>query len=265
MRGISEIPLRGEVDFLRRHNNRVLSRQKRIKSIKIKGAHLVLVFFLLVLTALATYSLAKFLLTWDRLNIGSYQLINSPNYRSAQLERILKKYDGNILSLNFGELRKELLDLKEVKDVAISRKLPSTVEIRFHLRKPVFQKKDSRGYQILDDEGVVLSESKRASGKLITMKNISRKNQDKLYPLLKELKSVSYPIEYIGYNRTYGVQLKLSGMEEIFYPGEMDYARKIGQYMKLRKKLKQRYSSIRKVDLRFNDRFYFEFDGEEKN
>lgn len=257
--------LRGETEFLRKHNSRILQKQKRIRTIQIKGLHIFFIFLLLGTAAFTAYKIGKFILTWEKLNIRTFVLFNKPTFKINELESTLKQYHGNILTMSFSELREKLLKFKEIKDVSISRILPSTIEVRFILRKPVFQVAFNNKYNIIDSQGVVLYTSKKSSDHLINIRNIDRGELEELNPHLPELSRIKDFIDYVTLKKPYGVTLKLKGRREIFYPGETDFADKINLYLKVSKRPLLKKYRIKTVDLRFEDRFYFEYQTEVRN
>lgn len=260
-----ETGFRGETDFFRRQNNKIIRKQKKIRSIRLKGAHLFFIFFLLLSAAFAAYKIGIFVLTWEKLNIKAFVLIDKPSFKTAELEKILKQFNGNILTLSFKDLREKLLTLKEVKDVSLSRKLPSTIEIHFILREPVFQVAFNGKYNIIDNEGVVLYTSNKSKKDLITIRHIKPAQFGTIAPYLGELRRIENSILYVSLRKPYGVALKLKGQKEIFYPGEEDFAGKINYYLKLRRRHLRGKYNIKSVDLRFKDRFYFEYVTEVNN
>lgn len=265
MKELSGIRLKGEADFLRRYNNKVLNREKRITSIKIKGLHIFFIFVLLGAIGFVAYKAGKFILTWEKLNIKSFKLINVPKFESKKVENILKNYEGNILSLDLKGLRKELMTLKQVKDVSLSRKLLSTIEIRFVLRRPVFQVMINNMFNLIDDEGEILHSTKKKREGLITIKNIKLGELEKVVPYLPKLNRIKDSIDFISFKMPYGVLIKLKGIREVFYPGDSNFVDKINYYLRLRKTQLIRNHRIKCVDLRFKDRFYLEFEKEVKN
>jgi len=249
MSGISSIGLKGESEFFRRHNNRLLSKQKKIKSIKLKGFHLVL-------------------MTWEKFKVKSFKLVNSPGLETKELKKILTGYSTNIFSLNMAELKKELLTLREVKDVTLSRKLPATIEIGFFLREPVFQvlisKKGGGKFDLVDEEGIVLLTGAVRQKNLVTIKSNRRDDWNKILPYLAELDRLRHVIDYVSIEEPYGIALKLKGIGEIFYPGESDFAYKINYYLKLKRMPLLRKYRVKHVDLRFKDRFYLEYENDKE-
>lgn len=264
-RAVSTTGLRGETEFLRRYNNRVIKKQKKIRTIRVKGLHIFLTFLVLGAAAFAAYHIAVFVLTWEKLNVKNYVLIDKPTFRSAEVEQELKQFKGNILTINFSQIRQKMLAFNEVKDVFLSRKLPSTVEIRFILRKPVFQVAINGNYNIMDMEGVILHTVNESSNQLIAIKDIEKDDLEDLVPYLTELHRIRESIEYVSLKKPYGILLKLKGLNEIFYPGESDFAKKINYYLDLRKRPLLKNYLVTSVDLRFKDRFYFEFQNENEN
>ena len=262
MSRLSGIGLRGEADFLRRQNNQILSRQKRIKTLKVKGLHVFIVLVVFVVTGFAAFKAGKFFLTWEKLNIKSFKLINGPMYESEKLRGILKTHNGNIMSLNLNHLRKDLLKLNEIKDVSISRRLPSTLEIRFELRKPVFQIYNQGSYKVIDNDGVVLFQSKQKHKELITIKEVNLEKLDLLIPFFSEISQLRGSLDYVTYREPYGVILKLRNIPEFYYPGEMRYVQKINYFLKLRANPVLKANKIINVDLRFNNRIYLEYEEE---
>jgi len=265
MRQASSIGLRREMDFFRRHNTRDISRKKKIKTIKLKGLHLILICILLLLIGITIYMSARFVLSWDQLNVKTVRLVNSPQYGKAKVKQLLTYFRGNILSLSLDHLKRKLININEVKDVSITRILPSTVEIRFALRKPAFQVYLNKRYHLIDMEGVSLYTRQRPRAGLMTIKGVKKQELEAIIPYFGELIKIKGSLEYIGYKQPYGVMVKLKGMEEKFYPGEQNYAEKINYFLKVKKLLALNKHRIKKVDLRFANRFYLEFDKEVVN
>lgn len=264
MRELTGIGLRSEADFLRRSNNRTLSRQKRIKIIKLKGVHVFFIFATLVALALFISKTGRFLMTWEKLNIQSFNLVNCPPYHDEEVKTIIRHYRGNIISFNFDQLRKELLELKEVKSVSLSKKLPSTIEVCFELRKPMFQVEGSHTYNVYDEDGVLLYTSKKRDGGLFTAKGAEGPDLTQLNSLMPELRRIKDKIDYIDLERPDSVMVKLKGFREVFIPGESAFVDKIIQYLKMKEKMPGNLKGkiVKRVDLRFENRFYLEFEEE---
>ncbi len=264
MRELTGIGLHSEADFLRKSNNRTLSRQKRIKIIKLKGVHIFFIFTLLVFLAFFISKTGRFLMTWDKLDIQSFNLVNCPEYLKAKVEGIVHHYRGNIIGFNFDQLRDELIDLGEVKNVSLSKKLPSTIEVCFELRQPIFQVKSAHNYKVYDEEGAFLFNRKKRMPDLFTAIGADGPELTQIRPLIPELQRIKSAIDYIDLERPDMVMVKLKGFSEVFIPGESEFVDKIVLYLKLKKKMPKKLKGkiVKQVDLRFENRFYLEFEEE---
>ncbi|MEN8222634.1 MAG: FtsQ-type POTRA domain-containing protein [Acidobacteriota bacterium] len=251
-----------EIEFLRKNNNRAVNRQKKIRTIKIRSLHVVLIISLFLISGYAAYSVGKFMTGWEKLDIRSFQLINTPAFKNNRMKQIIKKYGGNILTLNTTKLREELLGIKEIEDVSISRKLPSIVEVRLKLRQPSFQFLYKGKYNIIDKSGIILSENVKKLAGVLVIRDITPSDLDDIFPGLSGLIDKRDIIEYISFKEPYGTALKLKGTSEIFYTGNEIDLEKLRTYLKIRKQLGYTESAIKSVDLRFRDRFYLEFEKE---
>ena len=251
-----------EIEFLRKNNNRVVNRQKKIRSIKIRSLHVFLIIVLFLMSGYAAYTIGRFMTGWEKLDIRSFKLINAPVFRNNKVREILKKYGGNILTLNTTNLSNELMEIKEINEVSISRKLPSTVEVRLSLRQPAFQFLYKGKYNVIDKNGVILSETGRKMDGIMVIRDIKPSDLKDIFPGVSGLIGKRNIIEYISFREPYGTALKLKGTSEIFYTGNKVDLKKLKQYLKIRKKLGYNEKTIKSVDLRFKNRFYLEFDKE---
>ena len=251
-----------EIEFLRKNNNRVVNRQKKIRSIKIRSLHVFLIIVLFLMSGYAAYTVGRFMTGWEKLDIRSFKLINAPVFKNNKVRKILKKYGGNILTLNTTNLRNELMEIKEINEVSISRKLPSTVEVRLSLRQPAFQFLYKGKYNVIDKNGVILSETGKKMDGIMVIRDIEPSDLKDIFPGISSLIDKRSIIEYISFREPYGTALKLKGTSEIFYTGNKVDLKKLKQYLKIRKKLGYNEKTIKSVDLRFKNRFYLEFEKE---
>ncbi|MCX6580839.1 MAG: FtsQ-type POTRA domain-containing protein [Candidatus Aminicenantes bacterium] len=261
------LALRSETDYLRRQNNLLIRKQKKLRSIKIKGIHLLFILTVLSFIAFTIFKTAQFILTWDKLGVKYFQVTDCPGPVSIQVNKVLDRHRGNnILTLSIDALRAQLAGIPEIKDVSVSRNLPSTVAVQLMLREPVFQvETPGEGkYTVMDKEGVVLYRRAEKKDELFTVKNTPGDRVQKILPYLSRLQDIKNYIEYVGFLEPYGLMMKLTQVNEIFYPGEIDFAEKIDYYLKLRNKLNLSECIIKSVDLRFEDRFYLEYEEQEQ-
>jgi cell division septal protein FtsQ len=258
MNDIRGSSLKFEAEFFRKSNNLVLTREKKIRSIQMRTAHILVLLFLTLLVGFTVYKTAVFLLEWDTLQVHSFRLRRQPIFAKEKVWGILNRSAGNILTLNLGELRAQLLRLPEIEDVAISRILPDTVEIGFTLRQPHFYLVKNGVFQLLDAGGLVLGEQGTMPTGLIPIHGSDGSVLMQIAALTQELLPLRDKIEYVAYHEPYGIELKLLAGPEVFYPGENGFLKKINRYYKIKPHLVLNGSLIRYVDLRIAGRIYFE-------
>jgi cell division septal protein FtsQ len=247
-----------KLEFLR-HNNKVIKRNRKIKEIRLKGVHIILIIMIFSLIAVGIFYFGKFIMTWKKLNINTYILENSSHINQNQIKDILMQYRGNILGANLGKMRGELMDIGQVKDVSINRLLPSSIKISFTKRIPILQFKFNKKWSIIDKEGVILDCGKDIDNNLLIVRGVSKNNIEELIPYVDEFKSIKDKIEYISIKKPFGILLKLKGDNIKVFPGVKDFKKKIGYFFKLRKKEVLKYMKIISIDMRFEDRIYFEY------
>jgi len=263
MREISTTAIHGEAELFRRMNSISLGRSKRIKTIRVRGTHVLLILALVSLVGFLVFQAGHFLLTWDRLEVKSFKLVNPPKIDGKALQQILADYRGNILSFQVEQLQQTLMKMPQVKDVAVYRRLPDVVEIRFSLRKPVLQFKKESSIWYYDEEGNQLYEAGEFRDDLITCQGLTEKDMIRIGKLTRQIVPLQQSIEFLSYKSPYGLVIKLKGYNEIFYPGESDFVSKIAQFLKIRSMDVLSPYQIKVVDLRFSDRIYVEHESEE--
>lgn len=259
MNGMRSNSLKFEAEFFRKNNNRTLTREKKIRSIQMRTVHILVLLFLTLLVGFTVYKTAVFLLECDTLQVHSFRLRQQPVFEKERVWGILKRSAGNILTLNMGELRAQLLRLPEIEDVAISRILPDTVEIGFTLRQPLFYLDKNGVFQLLDAGGLVLGEQRTMPVGLIPIRGGDGSVLTQIAALTQELLPLRNKIEYVAYHEPYGIELKLLAGPEAFYPGTTGFIKKINRYYKIKPHLVLNGSMIRYVDLRIAGRIYFEY------
>jgi cell division septal protein FtsQ len=250
--------LKFEAEFFRKSNNLTLTREKKIRSIQMRTVHILILLFSTLLVGFTVYKTAVFLLECDTLQVHSFRLHQQPVFAKEKVREILKRSAGNILALNLGELRAQLLRLPEIEDVAISRILPDIVEIGFKLRQPLFYLNKNGVFQLVDAGGLVLGEQQTMPAGLIPIRGSDRSVLIQIAAAAQELRPMRNKIEYVSYNEPYGIGLKLLAGPEVFYPGADGFIRKINRYYKIKPYLVLNGATIRYVDLRIAGRIYFE-------
>jgi cell division septal protein FtsQ len=259
MKEIGGARLNLETEFFRKNNNLTLNREKKIRSVQVKSVHLLLMFLLVLALGYAGNRFCRFLLSWDKLNVSSFRLVNTPHYERGQVDRILKSHRGNILTLNLEALKSQLMQISEIAGVSVSRRLPSTVTVLFTLRSPFFQILWKGRYWILDAEGRLLSPLPEKSSGLMRIEGTAMSDVKQVARRASDLGKIGDRIEYVGYRPLHGLELKLKDATEIFYPGDGGMAEKLNAYFRIKDRLQPQSMSVRSVDMRMANRIYLEF------
>lgn len=94
-----------------------------------------------------------------------YLFLFSPFFRIREVEGVPEekgeKYMGkNIFLLSTSRVREEWIELPEVKDTVVEKKIPSLLRIRVEKRKPVLSFYRDRKWWGVDEEGVIFPLSK---------------------------------------------------------------------------------------------------------
>jgi cell division septal protein FtsQ len=250
--------LKFEADFFRKSNNMTVAREKKIRSIQVRTVHLLMVLALVLLCGVVISRLANFLLTCDALQIRSFHLTHPPVFSREKVEGILRRFGGNILALDLEDLQARLLRIPEIAGVSIRRVLPDRVKIDFSLRRPFFQSFQDGDYRLLDCSGHELGRQSRPADGLIPVRGDSRA-VDAIAAFSDQLRPLRGKIEYVAFGEPRGIELKLLGVPEIFFPGEGEIVGKINRYFRIKGRLMPGAAAIGSVDLRIPGRIYCEF------
>lgn len=248
-----------ETEFFRKTNNLTLTREKTIRTVQVKGVHLLLALLLILALGYVANRFCQFLLTWEKLNIRSYRLVNAPRHDRERVDHILKSHRGSILTLNLKELKGQLMEIGEIEGVSVSRILPSAVEVVFDLRKPFFQIRRQDRFWMLDAEGRFLYPLSEKDAAVMTIDHTGMSDVESICRRSADLRKIADRIEYVGFRPPFGLELKLNEVEEVFYPGSGDLADKLDRYFRIKHRLQEQSAHIRHVDLRMTDRIYLEF------
>ena len=98
---------------------------------------------------------------------------------------ILERAKGPILLVDIDAIRQDLSEYGWIKDVRISRQLPTKLYVEIIERKPVAVWQNEGRYQLLDDEGEVLDSI--TEGQIGSMPLVTGANADKQLVALREL------------------------------------------------------------------------------
>ena len=166
--------------------------------------------------------------------------------------------------------RTRLLASPWVRDAALRRSLPSTVEVVVSEREPIGIGRLPAGLYLVDEEGTVIDEygPQYADLDLPIIDGLSASNdaQAAIDPERAELAgrliaslaghAVAKKISQVDVNDPHNAAVLLSGDPALIYVGEDRFLSRLQSYLDLAAALRQRVESIDYVDVRFDDRIY---------
>jgi len=171
---------------------------------------------------------------------------------------------------DLGVWRDRLLASPWVKDAALRRSLPSTIEIALTERDPVAVARLDSGLYLVDDEGIVMDEygpqyadldlpivdglAPRGKGSAI-----DPSRADLAARLLSSVAAdpaLAKKLSQIDVANVHNASVILSGDPAVLYVGDDRFLPRLQSYVDLAAALRERVPDIDYVDLRFDDRIY---------
>jgi cell division protein FtsQ len=168
--------------------------------------------------------------------------------------------------------RERLLSSPWVKDAALRRSLPSTVDVAVSERAPIGIARLHGGLYLVDDEGIVIDEygppyadldlpivdglksTPGAAG--IAADRARAALAARLLSSLAPNPEVARRISQVDVTDLHDVAVILDGDAAVIYVGEDRFLPRLQAYIELAAALRERVSEIDYVDLRFDDRIY---------
>lgn len=189
---------------------------------------------------------------------------------------VLAVLDGlrgeNLMRTNLDQWRVRLLASPWVKDAALRRSLPSTVEVLVSERHPMAVGRFSHGLFLVDDRGMVIDEygPRYADLDLPIVDGLAPPSGDsgsetdepraelvaRLITALAPRPEIAKRLSQIDVADLHNAAVILSGDPAVIYVGEDRFLQRLESYAELASALRERVPDIDYVDLRFDDRIY---------
>jgi cell division protein FtsQ len=191
---------------------------------------------------------------------------------SGEVIAVLNGLRGeNIVSADLTAWRRRLLSSPWVRDAALRRSLPSTVDVMVSERAPIGIGRINSGLYLVDDRGVVIDEygpkyadvdlpiidGLTASADTSTAADEPRAElAARVVAALWPQPSVARRLSQIDVTDLHNAAVILSGDPAVIYVGEDRFLQRLQAYVDLSAALRARVPDIDYVDLRFDDRIY---------
>jgi cell division protein FtsQ len=178
----------------------------------------------------------------------------------------------SLLWTDLDSWRRRLLASPWVRDAALRRSLPSTVDVVVSERQPIGIARINGGdMYLVDERGVIIDQygPQYADFDLPIIDGLSAVNQEgsltderraelaaRLTAALKAKPQVARRVSQIDVTDLHNVSVILSGDAAVIQLGEDQFLPRLQAYLELAQALRERVADIDYVDLRFDDRIY---------
>jgi cell division protein FtsQ len=222
--------------------------------------------------AYTVYSAAAVIARARVLRIDHIVVRGNKQLSSGEVIAVLNGLRGeNIVSADLTAWRRRLLSSPWVRDAALRRSLPSTVDVMVSERAPIGIGRINSGLYLVDDRGVVIDEygpkyadvdlpiidGLTAWADASTAADESRAGlAARVVAALWPQPSVARRLSQIDVTDLHNAAVILSGDPAVIYVGEDRFLQRLQSYLDLSAALRARVPDIDYVDLRFDDRIY---------
>ena len=167
--------------------------------------------------------------------------------------------------------RQKLLQSPWVRDAALRRSLPSTVDVAISERAPVGVSRVGDAMYLVDERGILVDQygPQYADLDLPIIDGVATSSADgtaadaaradlaaRITTSLKTKPDIGRKVSQIDVTDLHNASVILSGDPAVIYVGDDQFAQRLQQYVDLAPALRERVPGIDYVDLRFDDRIY---------
>jgi cell division protein FtsQ len=225
------------------------------------------------IVGLALYRGAQVSATAHLLQVNRIVVHGNERLSRGEVLAVLSGLRGeSLLWTDLDSWRRRLLASPWVRDAALRRSLPSTVEVVVSERQPIGIARINGGdMYLVDERGVIIDQygPQYADFDLPIIDGLSAVNQDgsltderrselaaRLTTALKAKPQVARRVSQIDVSDLHNVSVILSGDAAVIQLGEDQFLPRLQAYLELAQALRERVADIDYVDLRFDDRIY---------
>ena len=225
------------------------------------------------IVGLAIYRGAQVSATAHLLQVNRIVVHGNERLSRGEVLAVLSGLRGeSLLWTDLDSWRRRLLASPWVRDAALRRSLPSTVEVVVSERQPIGIARINGGdMYLVDERGVIIDQygPQYADFDLPIIDGLSAVNQDgsltderraelaaRLTAALKAKPQVARRVSQIDVTDLHNVSVILSGDAAVIQLGEDQFLPRLQAYLELAQARRERVADIDYVDLRFDDRIY---------
>ena len=228
-----------------------------------------------LLTALAAYGLYRggtVVAHARMLQIDRIVVVGNQRLSSGEVLAVLNGLRGeSLMWTNLDGWRQRLLSSPWVKDAALRRSLPSTVEVMISEREPIGIGRINGDLYLVDENGVVIDEYgpqyadldlpiidglATPSGGETTADQARAELAARLIGSLRPRPDVAKRLSQVDVADLHNASVILTSDPAVIYVGDERFLQRLQAYLELSSTLRERVPDIDYVDLRFDDRIY---------
>ena len=207
------------------------------------------------------------------LRIETISIRGNERLSKAEVTRALDGMVGqSLVWTDLNHWREQLLKSPWVRDVAMRRSLPSTIEVVVSERRPMGIGRLRGELFLVDERGVILDQygTQYADFDLPIIDGLAIRAADggrvadeagaelaaRVIAALKVRPMIADRISQVDVSNLHNAAIILSGDTAVIHLGEDQFLQRVESYLDLASTLRERVADIDYVDLRFDDRIY---------
>jgi cell division protein FtsQ len=244
--------------------------QRRVGRSLVRGAKWIT--GLLVLVA-AGFWTTNAVLHADMLTVQHIRVSGNARLSVGDVQALLEGVQGeNIFRVDFEPYRQRVLDSPWVSSVALSRVLPSTIDVRVTERTPMAIARVGQQLFLVDDTGVIIDEygapyrdldlpivdghvsSPAGKGPLVDRDRVAVTAA--FLEAMRERPNLSHRLSQVDVTDAHDVVVMFDREPVWLHLGEAHFVERLNRYLELVPTLADRFDSIDYVDLRFGERVF---------
>jgi cell division protein FtsQ len=192
---------------------------------------------------------------------------------TGEVVALLSRYKGeNLIWTDLRAWRRTLLASSWIRDAALRRTLPSTVEIMIWERQPVGIGRINGEMYLVDEHGVVIDQygPQHADFDLPIIDGLGIRSADtgaladearaelaaRVIAALHTRPAIAQRLSQVDVSDAHNAAVILNDDRAVIRIGEDQFVQRVETYLQLQSALRERVADIDSVDLRFNDRIY---------
>jgi cell division septal protein FtsQ len=226
-----------------------------------------------VIAAYAAYRLTDVVVHAHALQVRQISVRGNERLSTGEVVAMLSGLKGeSIVWADLKSWRRTLMASAWVRDAALRRSLPSTVEVVIWERQPVGVGRINGEMYLIDERGVVIDEygPEHASFDLPIVDGLSIRSTDghamvdearaelaaHVIAALRSRPAIGKRLSQVDVSDAHDAVVILDDDRSAIHLGEDHFAKRVESYLELRSELQSRVPEIDSVDLRFDDRIY---------